>query len=43
MIAAPRHDTRVLDIEIKYLRHLFSEEGNAIIVQLDSGTPTNST
>ncbi len=35
-IAAPRHDTRLLTIEIEYLRYMFSEDGNAIIVQLDS-------
>lgn len=35
-IAAPRHDTRLLTIEIEYLRHMFSKDGNAIIVQLDS-------
>lgn len=35
-IAAPRHDTRLINIEIEYLRHMFSEKGNAIIVQLDS-------
>ncbi|MEG4087979.1 hypothetical protein [Microcoleus sp. Pol12B4] len=34
-IAAPRHDTRLLIIEIEYLRHMFSKNGNAIIVQLD--------
>ncbi|MEG4248759.1 hypothetical protein [Microcoleus sp. Pol10D4] len=35
-IAAPRQDTRLLTIEIEYLRHMFSKDGNAIIVQLDS-------
>ncbi|MBW4679591.1 MAG: hypothetical protein KME19_05685 [Microcoleus vaginatus WJT46-NPBG5] len=35
-IAAPRHDTRLLTIEIEYLRHMFSKDGNAIIIQLDN-------
>ena len=35
-IAAPRHDTRLLTIEIEYLRHMLSKDGNEIIVQLNS-------